>query len=161
MLSFCKTALIFTAFCSLSFYKSSAFVAKKTEKIVKEALETLQELKVSLEKEIIDLKRYKQKIGSVEIYSYADRIEKRNKLLQETERIYQKVLLIGENNVAFAEFYTYLRGEKNFSSVGEGEGFVDIARFFYRETVKKYKIKYGLTSKKMYKSDAYALCVVC
>jgi len=145
----------------LSFYKSSAFVAKKTEKIVNEAQETLIELKNSIEKEIVDLKRYKQKIGSVEIYSYADRIDKRTKLLAETEKILQKVLQIGENNIAFAEFYAYLRGEKNFSSVGEGENFVDIVRFFYRETVKKYKTKYGLTSKKMYKSDAYALCVVC
>lgn len=145
----------------LSFYKSSAFVAKKTEKIVNEAQETLIELKNSIEKEIVDLKRYKQKIGNVEIYSYADRIDKRTKLLAETEKILQKVLQIGENNIAFAEFYAYLRGEKNFSSVGEGENFVDIVRFFYRETVKKYKTKYGLTSKKMYKSDAYALCVVC
>jgi superfamily I DNA/RNA helicase len=34
-------------------------------------------------------------------------------------------------------------------------------RYFYKETVKKYKAKYGMTSQKMYKSDAYALCVVC
>ena len=145
----------------LSFYKSAAFVARRTERIVAEAEQTLSELKISIEKEIVDLKRYKQKIGTVEIYSYADRIERRAKLLNETEKILQKVLSIGENNTAFAEFYAYLRGEKNFSSIGEGESFVDIARFFYRETVKKYKLKYGLTSKKMYRSDAYALCVVC
>ena len=27
--------------------------------------------------------------------------------------------------------------------------------------MKKYKAKYGMTSKKMYRSDAYALCVIC
>jgi DNA helicase IV len=144
-----------------SFYKSSAFVAKKTTRIVLDAEKTLEELKFSLEKEIIDLKRYKQRIGSMEIFTYADRIDRREKLLEETQKILQKVLLIGESNTAFAEFYSYLRGEKNFSSIGEGEGFVDIARFLYRETVKKYKQKYGLTSKKMYPSDAYALYTVC
>ncbi len=144
-----------------AFYKSSAFVAKRTERIVAEAENTLNELKNTLEKEIVDLKRYKQKIGTVEIYSYAERIERREKLLQETDKILQKVLLIGESNTPFIEFYAYFKGEKNFSAIGEGNGFVDVARFLYRETVKKFKQKYGLTSKKMYKSDAYALCALC
>ena len=29
------------------------------------------------------------------------------------------------------------------------------------KTVKKYKLQYGMTSKKMYRSDAYALCLIC
>lgn len=144
-----------------AFYKSSAFVAKKSERIVSDTERTLNELKITIEKEIVDLKRYKQKIGTVEIYSYAERIERREKLLQETDRILQKVLLIGESNTAFIEFYSYFKGEKNFSAIGESNGFVDVARFLYRETVKKFKQKYGLTSKKMYKSDAYALCALC
>ena len=45
--------------------------------------------------------------------------------------------------------------------MGNGEDFVDIVRYFYKETVKKYKAKYGMISKKMYRSDAYALCVIC
>ena len=145
----------------LSFYKSASFVAKKTEKIVAEAENTLAELSLSIEKEITDLKRYKQKIGNLEYYSYPERIEKWTKLGEENERIKAKLHSIGESNTGFAEFYAYLRGEKNFSSVGDGDDFVDIVRFFYRETIKKTKKKFGMISKKMYRSDAYALCVVC
>lgn len=145
----------------LSFYKSASFVARKMNRIIADAEETLCNLKETIEKEISDLKRYKQKIGTMEIYSYPERIDRLTKLLEETEKIEKKVALIGESNTGFAEFYAYLRGEKNFSSVGEGDDFVDIVRFFYRETVKKYKQKYGLTSKKMYRSDAYAICTIC
>jgi DNA helicase IV len=38
---------------------------------------------------------------------------------------------------------------------------VDIIRYFYRQTVKKYKAKYGMTGKKMVRSDAYALALIC
>ena len=144
-----------------SFYKSAAFVARNTARIVEEAIATLEELQLSLEKEIVDLRRYKQRIGSVETYTFADRIARGEELIKEVEAVKQKVVIIGDNNTAFAEFYRYLRGEKVFCEIGEGNGFIDVARYFYRETVKKYKWKYHLTSKKMYPSDAYALCVVC
>lgn len=145
----------------LSFYKSATFVVRHIEKIVAEAERSLSELGIALEKEISDLTRFKQKIGGVEVYLYADRIARRKELLEEVERTREKVAIVGESNTAFSEFYAYLRGEKTFSAVGGGEDFVDIIRYFYRETVKKYKVKYGMTSKRMYRSDAYALCVVC
>lgn len=144
-----------------SFYKSAGFTVRNTERIVDEAVESLDELRIAIEKEIVDLKRFHQRIGEVIVYMYADRIARREEILQEIEKVKEKVLSIGENNTMFAEFYQYLRGEKNFSNVGSGDGFVDIIRYFYRETVKKYKTKYGMTSKKMYQSDAYALCVIC
>ncbi|MBE7078275.1 MAG: hypothetical protein E7380_00210 [Clostridiales bacterium] len=145
----------------LSFYKSASYVVRFTEKIITEAEETLLSLDQEIEKEIRDLMRFKQKIGGVEVYLYADRIERRKELCKEIEKIREKVRTIGESNTAFFEFYTYLKGEKCFSAIGGGEDFVDIVRYFYRETVKKYKTKYGMTSKKMYRSDAYALCVIC
>ncbi len=145
----------------LSFYKSATFAVKYTEQIVSEALESLETLYTELEKEIFDLKRFHQKIGDVEVYMYADRIQRRQELLEEIVKIKEKVSLIGECNVSFAEFFAYLKGEKNFSGVGSSENFVDIVRYFYRETVKKYKLSFGMTSKKMYTSDAYALCVIC
>ena len=101
----------------MSFYKSAAFVAKCEEQIVEDAVITLDELKISLEKEISDLKRYRQRIGTVEVYVYADRIQKRMTLLSEIEKVLEKVRFIGENGTAFSEFYDYLRGEKNFSAV--------------------------------------------
>ena len=145
----------------ISFYKSGSFVVRNTQRIVEEALLSLDELKRDIEKEITDLKRFHQRIGGVEVYMYADRITRRGEILQEIDKTRQKVSCIGDCTTAFSEFYVYLRGEKNFSEVGESDGFIDIARFFYRETVKKYKQKYGMTSKHMYMSDAYALCVIC
>lgn len=145
----------------MSFYKSAAFAARNTERIVNEAANTLGELKSSLEKEIFDLKRYRQRIGQAEIYVYADRIQRRQSLLSEVDKIIGKVVSIGEYNIAFSEFYDYLRGEKNFSALGSGEDFVDVVRFFYKETVKKSKLKYGMKNKGMYPSDAYAVCAVC
>ena len=145
----------------MSFYKSSAFVSRYTEKIVLESNETLGELLSAIEKEIVDLRRFRQRIGEVEVYLYADRIERRKQLVEEIQSIRQKITIIGESNTAFEEFYRYLRGEKEFCALGAGTSFVDVVRYFYRETVKKYKKKYAMTSKKMYKSDAYALCVIC
>ena len=145
----------------LSFYKSAGFVARNTERIVANAETDLDDLRTALEKEVADLMRFKQKIGGVDVYLYADRIARRKELLAEVDKIKTKVIEIGEINTAFAEFYAFLRGEKNFSDVGAGDDFVDIIRYFYRETVKKYKLKFGMISKNMYPSDAYALCVIC
>ena len=145
----------------LSFYKSASYVVKHLDRVIAEGEGSLQELREVVEREKNDLMRFKQKIGNVEVYLYADRIARRNEILVEIEKVAEKVRKIGEENTAFSEFYEYLRGEKTFSQVGGGENFVDIIRYFYRETVKKYKVKYGMTSRKMYRSDAYALCVIC
>ncbi len=144
-----------------SFYKSAAFVVRNVDKITEEAVVGLEELKEDLEKEISDLRRFRQKIGGVEVFTYADRIARRKEIVEEVDKVKEKVRFIGENNTAFVEFYSYLRGEKEFSEIGSSDGFIDIVRYFYRLTVKKYKAKYGMTSKKMYRSDAYALCVIC
>ncbi len=144
-----------------SFYKSAAFVARNGSRIIEEANASLDELQTLLEKEIIDLRRYKQRMGGVEVFMYADRITRREDLVKEVEKVREKVVSIGENSTAFGEFYRYLRGEKVFCELGAGEGFIDVVRYFYRETVKKYKKKFAMTSNKMYRSDAYALCVVC
>jgi DNA helicase IV len=76
-------------------------------------------------------------------------------------RLSELIAGIGEKGTAFTEFYAYLRGEKTFTALGTCESFVDTVRYFYRETVKKQKKKFSLTGKAMYRSDAYALCVVC
>ena len=145
----------------MSFYKSAAFVVRNVERIIDEAESSLNELYAAIEKEIADLMRFKQKIGGVDVYLYADRIARRKEILGEIDSVKDKVLLIGESNTGFAEFCNYLKGEKNFIEVGGSGNFVDLIRYFYKETVKKYKLSYGMTSKNMYRSDAYALCVVC
>ena len=145
----------------MAFYRCAAFAARNTQAIVDDAQSSLDELREAIEKEIFDLKRFHQKIGDVDVYMYADRIARRQEILQEIDKIKSKVFCIGESNTSFAEFYSYLRGEKNFTDLGTGEDFVDVVRYFYRETVKKYKLQHGMDSKKMYRSDAYAICVIC
>ncbi len=145
----------------MSFYKSAFFAARNTEGITAQAQSSLEELRVALYKEIVDLKRFKQRIGENEIYLYADRIARREEIIEEIDKISEKVQIIGENNTAFLEFFTYLRGEKNFVEIGGSANFVDLIRYFYKQTVKKYKLSYGMASKEMYTSDAYALCVIC
>ena len=144
-----------------SFYKSAAFITRRAESIVEESVNALQALAVDLEKEIVDLSRFKQKVGDVEVYTYADRIQRRKEILIETKSVMEKIVRMGDDTVAFTEFYLYLRGEKEFCEIGSGRGFIDVLRYFYKETVKKYKSKFGMTSSKMYRSDAYALCVIC
>ncbi len=145
----------------LSFYKSGTFAVRCIDRVVDEAQNSLNALQEDVQKEMRDLMRFKQKIGGVDVYIYADRIARRKDILLEIDKVREKVTQIGEKGVAFSEFYEYLRGEKTFSQIGIGDEFVDIIRYFYRETVKKYKIKYGMTSRKMYRSDAYAVCVIC
>ncbi len=145
----------------MSFYKSGYLAVNKTEAVTQEALNDLAQLKTSLEQEIRDLKRFKQKVGDVDVYMYADRIARRKEIIEEIDKVAQKVEIIAEGITAFAEFFTFLRGEKEFVLIGGSDAFIDVVRYFYRETVKKYKLAYGMNSNKLYKSDAYALCVIC
>ncbi|MDE6790790.1 MAG: UvrD-helicase domain-containing protein, partial [Clostridia bacterium] len=51
-----------------------------------------------------------------------------------------------------------VRGEKYLVKIGKCESKVELARFFYREIVKPAKQRFGVTSAKLIKSDAYAIC---
>ena len=104
----------------LSFYKSATFIVRSIDKVLAEGEASLEELRIIIEREKNDLMRFKQKIGDVEVYLYADRIARRTEILEEIQRVKEKISLIGEENTAFAEFYQYLCGEKTFSQVGCG-----------------------------------------
>ncbi len=145
----------------LSFYKSVCFIVKKAEQINDEATEGLAALRGAIERETFDLKRFHQKINGVEVYLYADRIARREELLKECEKVRAMVENIYEQFTPILDFYEYLRGEKTFSSIGKGAAFIDVVRYFYRETVKKFKQKYGMANGSMYPSDAYAICLIC
>ena len=144
----------------LSFYKNAAYLARKTEEICAEALISLAELFSAVEKELADIKRFKHTVGGTETYVYPERLAAKEELLSEVKKAEARVRKIGEKNDAFAEFYAFLRGESYFSALGKGENFTDVMRFFYRETVKKTKLKYGMDSRKLYPSDRYALCAL-
>ena len=144
----------------LTFYSNAAYLAKKTEEICTDALSALGELSATVEKELADVKRYKSTAGGAETYLFPERLAAKEELLAEIKKVTAKVETIGETNDAFAEFYAFLRGESTFAALGKGENFVDVLRYFYRETVKKYKLKYGMEGRALYPSDRYALCAL-
>ena len=145
----------------LSFFKSARYVVNRADPITQDSLSALDRLKEEVAKEIVDLRRFRQRVGNTEVYLYADRIERREQLQKEIDRVRVKVQTIGEASTAFSEFYEYLKGEKSFTALGSGASFVDVVRYFYRETVKKYKQKHGIAGKGLYPSDAYAICLIC
>lgn len=144
----------------LSFYKSIKFLRRYSSKICLSAIEDLRSLKQTVEKEITDLHRYKFKAGEVEILTYASGIEKREQLKNEIDAAISRVELILNAFSTVHDFADVLRGESYLAAIGKCENTLGILRFFYRETVKKSKLKFGVTEKKLSRSDAFALCLI-
>ena len=144
----------------LSFYKSLKFLRRYSEKICLGAVEDLEELYVAVEKEISDLKRYKITVDGRETLTYPDRIERREQLKKEIEKVSDSVKEIAERFIPLYDFADVLRGENYLVAVGKCETTYDILRFFYRETVKKIKKRFSLSTQKLCKIDPYALCLI-
>lgn len=142
----------------VEFYRSAHFLSANGEKIFAGAEADLNELVNQLEKEIFDLKRYRRKLGGTEVYTYAERIEKREELKRETEKSLATVRDMGAGLELFREFFEVVRLTGIGADLGKCKNGVDIARWLYRETVQKQKKKYGM--KGIYPSDGYALCAV-
>ena len=144
----------------LSFYKSLKFLRKYSEKICLTALNDLKELYGDIEKEISDLKRYKITVDGRETLTYPDRIERREELKGEINKISESVNQISEKLIPLYDFADVLRGENYLVAVGKCESTHDILRFFYRETVKKIKKRFSISTKKLTRVDPYALCLI-
>lgn len=144
----------------LSFYKSIKFLRRYSEKICLAATEDLNALFTAVEKEISDLKRYKINVGGQETLTYADRIEKREQLKHEIAATAARIEKIRGLFAPLHDFADVLRGENYLVSIGKCENTYDIARFFYREIIKKAKTKSGMTTKKLCRFDPFALCLV-
>ncbi|MDE6104425.1 MAG: UvrD-helicase domain-containing protein, partial [Clostridia bacterium] len=144
----------------LSFYKSLKYLRRYSEKICTAAVSDLQELFNLIDREISDLKRYKIKTGNVEMLTYADRIEKREQLKAEISAAVERVKRIAEDFYPLYDFAEVVRGERDFVAIGKCETTYDIARFFYRETVKKSKVKFGMSTKKLCRFDPFALSFI-
>lgn len=142
----------------LSFYKSLKYIRRYSEKICLSAIADLGSLGNSVKREINDLKRYKQRIGGEEILTYASGIEKREILLDEIVKTAERVESIRNGFFAVHDFADVLRGENYLVSVGKCENTLEVLRFFYRETVKRAKVKHGMGAKPLVRCDAYALC---
>lgn len=144
----------------LSFYKSLRFIRTQSKKICDYALHDLDELSQVIDKEIEDLKRYKQRIGDRTEYTYPDRIEARIQTKKEIEATKAEVEEIASAFDITCDFAEVVRGERYLVKIGKCENKVDLARFFYRETVAAAKRKFAVPVKPLIKSDAYALCRV-
>lgn len=144
----------------LSFYKSVNFLRRYAYKICLSALEDLRALKAAAEREIAEFKRYKTKIGNSEVLTFAESVEKRERLISESSEIEDIVLAIQNGFTSLNEFADIIRGYDSLVSIGKCENTADVLRFFYRETVKKYKAKFGVTAKTLVKSDPFCLCLL-
>ena len=144
----------------LSFYKSVKYLRRYSRKICEAAEEDLKQLSAAVDREIADLKRYKIKTAEGEMLTYASGIEKREELKREITATLGRVDKIKESFFAVYEFADVLRGERCLVAIGKCETVVDVLRFFYRETVKKSKCKFGVQAKPLIKSDAFLLCLI-
>lgn len=144
----------------LSFYKSLKFIRRYGEKICLTAKEDLQNLRVTIDKEIIDLKRYKIIISGKEEYTYPERIARREETKKEIDATICRVEHILSRFYTTFDFADVIRGEGYLVHIGKCENMVDVARFIFREIVKKAKTKFGVGNKKLCKCDAFVLCLL-
>ena len=144
----------------LTFYKSMRNTLRYSDKICEGAIDDLNTLLSTVEKEILDLKRYKTNVGSETTLTYAEGIEKREKLKSEIEKTSESIKKIKDGFINLYDFATVLKGDKYFVSIGKCESTYDIARFFYKEIVKKAKVRFGMSTKKLCKFDPFVLCAL-
>lgn len=142
----------------VEFYRCAHFIAANANRIFTMAQEDLGSLSAVIEREMSDLKRYRLKKGAEEVFTYADRIARREELQEEVRRIGAIIADMGGGDALFKDFFSVVRLTKYCQELGRCKDPSDIARWLYRETVKKYKAKYGM--KGVYPSDGYAVAFV-
>ncbi len=142
------------------FRKGLRMIVRHGEGIISDALNDLETLKTTVQKEIEDLVRYKIYVEGEERFTYPDRIERRKQLVAEIETCQEKVRKIGDSFVRETELSEILEGNADYAALGGAESTLQLSRFFYRELVRKTKRKYGMESPMMYKSDAYAIALI-
>lgn len=144
----------------LPFYKALRFLRRYSEKICLNAAEDLKDLSLTVDKEIKDLQRYRRNIDGKETLTYADRIEAREELKKEIEKIRKYVEEIGSSLYPLYDFADVLKGENYIAEIGKCQTTYDILRFFYRQTVKKIKVRLNMPTKKLCRTDPYSLCLI-
>lgn len=143
----------------LSFYRAGSFIVRAHRAVAESAVSDLRSLALTVEKEITDLRRYKIVRGGTEVETYADRIARRAQLLEEIASAQRYVEEIESRFSGFCELFETFKGDKFFVRIGKCGTHTELARLFYRETVRKAKNTLGM-GKDMYRCDAYALCLV-
>ena len=143
----------------LAFYRAGTHIAHTHARVAREADADLARLHETVEKEIADLRRYKLVRGDKEVETYADRIAHRGGLLREIAAMRACVAQIEKRFTGFCEFFETLCGNDYFVRLGKCGTRLELARLFYRETVRRAKNRYGV-GKGLVRSDAYAICLI-
>lgn len=143
----------------LSFYRSASFIASMHDRVTDTALNDLERLKETVGKEITDLRRYKIFRGGIEVETYAERIQRRNELLEEIDKICAGITEISERFGGFCELFETLRGNDYFVKIGKCGTQIELARLFYKDIVRKVKNRFGM-GKGLVRCDAYVLCLI-
>ncbi|MCD8041072.1 MAG: AAA family ATPase [Clostridia bacterium] len=144
----------------LTFYKAMKFIRRNGEKICADAEHDLTVLSGMVDREVTDLMRYRINVGGSKVLTYAERIEKRKALKKEIEETISRVKEIDSLFAAVCDYADVLRCDNALVAIGRCEDSVDVVRYFYSETVKKFKQWGGVSTKKLYRCDAYALCLL-
>lgn len=142
----------------LAFYKALRFIQAHSQSICDGAVADLNKLSEVVQKEIIDLKRYKQRVGDRLEFTYPDRIARREETLKEVADTISSVQKISSLFDVICDFAQVARSENYLVKIGKCENTVQLARFFYKKTVCEVKKKFGLPPTKFIRSDAYAIC---
>ena len=143
----------------LSFYRAGTHISHMHARVAAAADEDLQRLYETVVKEIADLRRYKLVRGDKEIETYADRIAHRGELLKEIDAMRGCVAQIEDGFTAFCELFETLCGNDYFVKLGKCGTRIELARLFYRETVRRAKNRFGV-GKGLVRSDAYSICLI-
>ncbi len=141
----------------VEFYRSVKYVATASEEVFAQARRDLATLIETVDREIVDLRRYRRG-GSGEVYTYADRIARREELKTDAASTSELIADMGKGLALITDFYGVLRSAAACAELGKCKDATDIARWLYRETVKRAKAEYGL--KGLYPSDGYAILYV-
>ncbi|MGN1104455.1 MAG: UvrD-helicase domain-containing protein [Candidatus Coproplasma sp.] len=141
-----------------AFYRALRFIQANSSRICDGAINDLINLNSAIDKEIEELKRYKQRFEDRMEYTYPDRIQKREETKKEIERTIQSIQKISSAFDVTCDFAQVVRSENYFVKIGKCENTVQLARFFYKKIVGDIKKKFGLNPNKLIRSDAYVLC---
>ncbi|MGN1372793.1 MAG: UvrD-helicase domain-containing protein [Candidatus Coproplasma sp.] len=141
-----------------AFYKAVRFIQANSTRICEGAIADLNNLKITVGKEIEDLKRYKQRLDDRMEYTYPDRILKREETLKEIDKTITSIEKISSAFDVTCDFAQVVRSENYLVKIGKCENTVQLSRFFYKKIVGEVKKKFGLAPNKLIRSDAYVLC---
>ena len=144
----------------LEFYQAGKLIKNKGQHALLDAIQSIKSLHVQVEKEIVDLKRYKVKRGDEFVESYQDRIARRKILLEECQQFLEILQEMEESLSSFIEIFEILQGNYALKKIGNATTHSQLARYFYKEFIRPVKDKYNLPRGVLIASDCYLITLI-